>query len=81
MKLVWDSKNAEVHIYRRMITFKEFVKKTYGEENVGIYPPLYGNIGNLPPQANQTGPDQVYVKASRNSLKKRRKKKKRGRKR
>lgn len=60
-----------------MMTFKEFVRKAYGEEIVGIYPPLYGNIGNLPPLANQTGPDQVYVRASRNSLKKKRKKKKR----
>ena len=58
-----------------MITFKEFVRKTYGEEIVGIYPPQYGNIGNLPPLANQTGPDQVYVRASRNSLKKKRRKK------
>lgn len=60
-----------------MITFKEFVRKTYGEEILGIYPPQYGNIGNLPPLANQTGPDQVYVRASRNSLKKKRKRKKR----
>lgn len=51
----------------KMITFAEFVKQTYGEEIVGIYPPQYGNIGNLPPLANQTGSDQVYVKASRES--------------
>lgn len=58
-----------------MITFKEFVKKTYGEEILGIYPPLYGGIGAYPPSANQTGPDQVYVRASRNSLKKKKRKK------
>lgn len=58
-----------------MITFIEFLKKC-GESIVGIYPPLYGNIGNLPPLANQTGPDQVYVKASRESLTKKKKKKK-----
>ena len=60
-----------------MITFSEFVKNTYGEEIVGIYPPEYENIGNPPPQANQTGPDQVYIKASRNSLKKKKHKKRR----
>ena len=60
-----------------MITFKEFVKKVYGEDIVGIYPPLYGGIGAYPPSANQTGSDQVYVRASRNSLRKRRKRKKR----
>jgi hypothetical protein len=37
---------------------------------VGIYPPLYGGISQHPPLANQTSSDQVYVKASRNSLKK-----------
>lgn len=58
-----------------MITFIEFLKKKYGESIVGIYPPQYGNIGNLPPLANQTGPDQVYVKASRESLGKKKKKK------
>jgi hypothetical protein len=57
-----------------MITFKDYVKKMFGEEIVGIYPPQYGGIGTHPPLANQTGPDQVYVKASRNSLKKKRKK-------
>jgi hypothetical protein len=59
-----------------MITFKEYVKKIFGEEIVGIYPPQYGGVGQYPPLANQTGPDQVYVKASRNSLKKKKKKKK-----
>ena len=59
-----------------MITFKEYVKKIFGEEIVGIYPPQYGGVGQYPPLANQTGPDQVYVKASRNSLKKKRKKRK-----
>jgi hypothetical protein len=59
-----------------MISFTEFVKKTYGEEILGIYPPQYGNIGNLPPLANQTGPDRVYVKASRESVGKRKTKKK-----
>jgi hypothetical protein len=59
-----------------MITFKEYVKKIFGEEIVGIYPPQYGGVGQYPPLANQTGPDQVYVKASRNSLKKKRRKKK-----
>lgn len=58
-----------------MKTFKEFVKDLYGEETVGIYPPLYNGIGQLPPLANQTGSDMVYVKASRNSLKKKKKKK------
>jgi len=60
-----------------MITFIEFLKKQYGEEILGIYPPQYGNIGNLPPLANQTGPDRVYVKASRESLGKRKKKRRR----
>ena len=60
-----------------MKTFKEFVKDLYGEEIVGIYPPLYGGISQHPILANQTGPDMVYVKASRNSLKKKKKKKKR----
>jgi len=59
-----------------MITFKEYVKKIFGEDIVGIYPPQYGGIGQYPPLANQTGSDQVYVKASRNSLKKKKKKKK-----
>lgn len=58
-----------------MITFTEFMK-SMGEEILGIYPPQYGGIGNYPPLANQTGPDQVYVRASRNSLKKKRHKKK-----
>jgi hypothetical protein len=58
-----------------MITFNEFMKRM-GEGIVGIYPPQYGGIGNYPPLANQTGPDQVYVRASRNSLKKKRRKKK-----
>lgn len=31
-----------------MITFKEYVKKVYGEDLVGIYPPLYGGVGNYP---------------------------------
>lgn len=31
-----------------MITFSEFVKKNYGEELVGLYPPLYGGVGNYP---------------------------------
>jgi hypothetical protein len=31
-----------------MITFKEYVKKVFGEELVGIYPPLYGGVGNYP---------------------------------
>jgi hypothetical protein len=57
-----------------MITFKEYVKKIFGEDIVGIYPPQYGGVGQYPPLANQTGSDQVYVKASRNSLKKKRKK-------
>jgi len=60
-----------------MITFREFVKKVYGEEILGIYPPQYGGIGNYPPLANQTGPDQVYVKASRESLNKKKRKRKR----
>jgi hypothetical protein len=59
-----------------MITFKEYVKKIFGEDIVGIYPPQYGGVSQYPPLANQTGPDQVYVKASRNSLKKKKKKKK-----
>ena len=59
-----------------MKTFKEFVKDLYGEEIVGIYPPLYGGISQYPPLANQTGPDMVYVKASRKSLKKKKKRKK-----
>lgn len=59
-----------------MITFGEFLKKM-DEEILGIYPPQYGGIGNYPPLANQTGPDQVYVKASRDSLKKKRRRKKR----
>ena len=59
-----------------MITFQQFLKEMYGEEIVGIYPPAYGGIGAYPPLANQTGPDQVYVKASRNSVKKKRKKRK-----
>ena len=63
-----------------MITFKEFVKRVYGEEIVGLYPPLYGGIGAYPPAANQTGPDQVYVMASRNSLNKHKKKKRKKRK-
>ena len=58
-----------------MKTFKEFVKDLYGEETVGIYPPLYNGVGQYPPLANQTGSDMVYVKASRNSLKKKKKKK------
>jgi len=58
-----------------MITFKDYVKKMFGEEIVGIYPPQYLGVSQYPPQANQTGPDQVYVKASRDSLKKKRKKK------
>lgn len=57
-----------------MKTFKEYIKQVYGEEIVGIYPPQYGGVGQYPPLANQTGPDQVYVKASRNSLKKKKKK-------
>ena len=40
-----------------MITFTEFMK-SMGEEILGIYPPQYGGIGNYPPLANQTGPDQ-----------------------
>ena len=61
-------------IYNLMKTFIEFLKNKLGEEIVGIYPPQYGGIGTHPPLANQTGPDQVYVKASRNSLKKKHKK-------
>lgn len=52
-----------------MKTFKEYIKDLYGEEIVGIYPPLYGGVGQYPPLANQTGVDRVYVKASRESLK------------
>jgi hypothetical protein len=59
-----------------METFIEFLKNKLGEEIVGIYPPQYGGIGTHPPLANQTGPDQVYVKASRNSLKKKHKRRK-----
>lgn len=59
-----------------MISFREFIKKIYGEEIVGIYPPEYGGIGTYPPLANQTGPDQIYVKASRNSLRKHKRRKK-----
>ena len=44
-----------------MITLTEFTK-SMGEEILGIYPPQYGGIGNYPPLANQTGPDQVYVR-------------------
>jgi hypothetical protein len=51
-----------------MRTFFEFLKSRLGEGIVGIYPPQYGGIGNYPPLANQTGSDQVYVKASRNGL-------------
>lgn len=58
-----------------MKTFKEFVKDLYGEEIVGIYPPLYNGVGQYPTLYNQTGSDMVYVKASRNSLKKKKKKK------
>jgi hypothetical protein len=58
-----------------MKTFFEFLKSRLGEGIVGIYPPQYGGIGTHPPLANQTGSDQVYVKASRNSLKKKHKKK------
>lgn len=58
-----------------MKTFKEYVKDLYGEEIVGIYPPLYNGVGQYPPLANQTGVDRVYVKASRESLKKKKKKK------
>jgi len=59
-----------------MKTFIEFVKDLYGEEIVGIYPPLYNGVGQYPPLANQTGSDMIYVKASRDSLKKKKKKKK-----
>ena len=59
-----------------MKTFKEYIKDLYGEEIVGIYPPLYGGVGQYPPLANQTGPDRAYVKASRESLKKKKKRKK-----
>jgi len=57
-----------------MITFTEFLKNKLGEEIVGLYPPAYGGIAAYPPLANQTGSDQVYVKASRHSVKKKHKK-------
>ena len=57
-----------------MITFNEFLKNKLGEEIVGLYPPGYGGIAAYPPLANQTGSDQVYVRASRNSVKKKRRK-------
>lgn len=60
-----------------MITFKDYVKKMFGEEIVGIYPPQYLGVSQYPTLANQTGPDQVYVQASRDSLKKKRRRKKR----
>jgi len=53
-----------------MLSFPEYFKKRVDEEILGIYPPEYGGIGTHPPLANQTGPDRVYVKASRDSLKK-----------
>lgn len=31
-----------------MITFREYIKNKYGEELVGVYPPLYGGVGNYP---------------------------------
>jgi hypothetical protein len=31
-----------------MLSFKEYVKKVYQEDLVGIYPPLYGGVGNYP---------------------------------
>ena len=58
-----------------MKTFKEYLKDFYGEEIVGIYPPLYNGVGQYPPLANQTGSDMVYVKASRESLTNKKKKK------
>jgi hypothetical protein len=53
-------------VYKNMKTFLNWLAE---DEIVGIYPPEYGGIGTHPPLANQTGSDQVYVKASRNSLK------------
>lgn len=31
-----------------MITFREYIRNKYGEELVGVYPPLYGGVGNYP---------------------------------
>jgi hypothetical protein len=54
-----------------MKTFLEWLKED--QEITGIYPPEYGGIGTTPPAA-QTGPDQVYIKASKKAAKKNEKK-------
>jgi len=64
-----------------MISFKEYVKKVFGEDLVGIYPPLYGGVRNYPKSYWTTY--TPYVDASRkvktnppNKKKKRKKKRK-----
>jgi hypothetical protein len=62
-----------------MISFKEYVKKVFGEDLVGIYPPLYGGVGNYPKSYFTTY--TPYIDASRKVKtnppnKKKRKKKK-----
>ena len=43
---------------------------------VGIYPPAYNSVGLKPLSAVGMGTDAIYVRASRKSVKKRRKHKK-----
>lgn len=62
-----------------MITFREFVKKNFKEDIVGLYPPLYGGIGNYPINA-QKATNRVYIQASLDNAKKRKRKKKKRRK-
>lgn len=63
-----------------MISFKEYVKKVFGEDLVGIYPPLYAGVGGYPKGYHTTY--TPYIDASINAKtnppnkKKRRKKKK-----
>ena len=59
-----------------MITFNEFMKQKLGEEMVGLYPPAYNSVGLKPLSAVGMGTDAIYVRASRKSVKKRRKHKK-----
>jgi hypothetical protein len=59
----------KIFVHRIDKDMKTFLNWLAEDEIVGIYPPEYGGIGTHPPLANQTGSDQVYVKASRNSLK------------